>query len=402
MLASLVLALMVGLPAEQPPAVHAFQEAERLARSGRTAEALTRFERVVWEHPGDVEARLWLARLLWRAGQRNAAEREFRRALALAPDHVDALTGLASLLATRGARDEASALLDRAEVLAPAGADVLAARAQQLRLRGRSSQAEEYYARARRLSPDDRDIGQALEQLRRQTRHRLETGFLMETATGTDTGARAADVTLDIRASDVLRFSTRVQAQSRFARGEARAGAGLEWRIQPGVTVRGAGLAGPGALILPRADVSGEVEHTRGRRDIAIGVRSIAFSTAHVWILAPGATFWFDDRTAVSLRYYGSRTVLDAGAAAVEHSGMVRVRRGLHPRVWLDGAYSRGLESFEQLSADRLGLFRADTISTGVLCHLPALQSIAANVDYQRRSDRRTIVRVTASIVHRF
>lgn len=401
MLTVLALTIAMSLAPDQRAASATRADAERLARSGRTAEALQQFEAIVGRHPRDVEARIWYARLLRRAGRGRLAEQEFRRALEQAPGHAEALTGLATLLNARGAHDDAAALLDRAEQAAPDSADVLAARAQHLRLIGRPSDAEVYYGRARVLNPDDPDIRRGLEQIRRVNRHRVEATLYTETATAA-TRAHAADVSVDFRATDRFRVNARVQAQTRFARREARAGGGLEWRVRPDITIRGASLIGPGADVIARSDTSGEVEHVRGRLEAALGIRYMSFAAADVWIVAPGGTLWLNDRAAVSLRYYGSVTGFGDRPAVSNHSGAVRLRVNVRPRVWLDAGYSRGFESFEQLSADRLGVFRADTVSGGALWHLPGLQSLSTSVEYQRRSDARTMVRLTAAVVHRF
>jgi YaiO family outer membrane protein len=312
------------------------------------------------------------------------------------------LTGLAMLLNARGAFADASALLDRAERLSPGNPDVFVARAQGFRLSGHPLEAEASYARARTLSPNDSDIEQGLEHMRRLNRHRVEASFYTETVTQSAAGAHAADVNVDLRATEHVRFQARMQAHTRVSQNEARAGGGVEWRLRPGITVRGSSLVGPGADVIARSDTLGEIEHARGPLEVAVGLRYMTFATADVWIAAPAGTLWLNDRTAVTLRYYGSRTAFRARPPVHNHSGALRLRHQIHPRIWLDTAYSRGFESFEQLSTDRLGLFRADTVSGGVLCHLPGLQSLAANVDYQRRSDERTMVRVTAAVTHRF
>jgi len=401
--AALLVFLLAAAPAPaQAPEAGPWGGAEHLARAGRTTEALHRFRRIVDEHPGDVEARLWLARLLRWTGEREAAEREYRRSLERAPDHVDALTGLAALLNVRGAFDEASTLLDRAEALTPASADVFATRAQGLRLAGRPSRAEGYYLRARALSPDDADIRQGLEQVRRLTRHRVEASVLHESVSGLAAGAQAADVRLDVRAADHLRFNGRIQADTRASRHDVRAGGGLEWRARPALTIRGSTLLGPGADVMARSETVVELDHVRGRLEPAVAARYMAFATAGVWIVSPAAAWWLDDRTAVTVRYYGSRTAFAGRDAVIDHSGAVRVRHNLRPRLWLDAGYARGFESFERLSAERLGLFRADTVSGGVLFHLAGLQSLSAAIEYQRRDDERTMIRITAGVVHRF
>lgn len=396
---ALTIALAAG-PGQAAAGMRA--DAERLARSGQTLEALQRFDALVRQHPDDVEVRLWYARLLRRAGGSTRAEEEFRHALEQAPDHAEALVGLAALLSARGAYDEAAALLDRAEQIAPASADVLAARAQYLRLVGRSSDAEVYYGRARLLSPEDPDIRHSLEQIRRVNRHRVEAAFYTESAPAA-ARAHSAEVSADFRAADRVRVHARLQTQTRFAQHDNRFGGGIEWRLRPAITVRGATLFGPGADVVARLDSGAEIERVQGRTELLFAVRRLSFATADVWVFAPGGTLWVNDRAAVMLRYYASVTSFDdRRSAAANHSGAIRLRLNVHPRAWLDAGYSRGYESFEQLSSDRLGVFRADTFSGGALCHLPGLQSLATTLEYQRRNDARTMIRLTAAIVHRF
>ena len=396
----LSLALIVTWAAGQEPDLR--QRAEQSARLGRTFEALEQFQQILAAHPADVEARLWVARLLRRLGHDRLAEREYRQALAMAPQHVDALIGLAVALSARGATEEASDLVARAEALAPDNPDLLAARARTARLSGRPSEAEAYLARAHASSPDDQDIARAFEQVRRINRHRLEGSFLQESPGGSESAAHAGDIAVDVRASDRVRVSARVQAQRRFGREEARAGAGIEWRARPALTLRGSTLIGPGADVIARADTSAEVEHARGALELTGGIRRLSFPTAGVWIYSPGAALWLTDRTAVAGRYYASRTSFSSGLTATNHSGLARLRHQITPRAWLDFAYSRGYESFDTLSIDRLGTFRADTVSGGLLYHFGTLQSLSTSVDYQRRSDARSMVRITASMVHRF
>jgi tetratricopeptide (TPR) repeat protein len=400
----LILALVVaaGLALHQEAAAGAWPAAERLARSGLTREALQQFQEIVRQHPDDVEARLWLARLQRRVGRSDLAEKEFRRVLGQVPDHPDAMIGLAGVLNARGAFEEASALLDRAEVLAPQSAEMLSARAQGCWLSGRALEAEAYYARALALTPGDSDIQRGLESTRRINRHRVEASFFAETAARSASGANGADVNIDFRATDRLRVNARMQAQSHVAQNDARAGGGLEWRLRRDVTLRGSTLIGPGADIIARSDTVGEVEYLRGRLETALGVRHMSFTTADVWVVAPSGTFWLTDRAAVSIRYYRSTTAFAGRPVVGTHAGAVRVRYSVHPRVWLDTAYSRGFERFEQLSADALGVFRADTFSGAVLYHLPRLQSLSAGIDYQRRHNGQILVRVGAAVVHRF
>lgn len=400
----LILSLVVaaGLVLPQASAAGGWPAAERLARAGLTREALQQFQEIVRQHPDDVEARLWLARLLRRVGRSELAELEYRRVLGQAPDQPEAMIGLAVLLNARGAFEASSALLDRAEAFAPQSPEILSARAQGCWLSGRASEAEVYYARALALAPGDSDIQRGLESTRRINRHRVEASFFSETPGRAASGAHGADVNIDLRATDRLRVNARIQAQTHVAQNDARAGGGLEWRLRRDVTLRGSTLIGPGADIIARSDTVGEVEYLRGRLESVFGVRQLSFTTADVWIVAPSGTFWVTDRAAVSVRYYRSTTAFAGRPAVGTHAGALRLRYSVHPRLWLDTTYSRGFERFEQLSTDALGVFRADTFSGAVLYHLPGLQSLSAGVDYQHRHDGQIRVRVAAAVVHRF
>ena len=398
---TLLLALALGCAQEQASAASARVEAERLAREGQPREALERYQQIVSTDPSDVEARIWVARLSRRLGYPYLAEREYRVALAQAPSHVEALVGLAAALNSRGAADEASRLLDRAEQLAPESAEVLAARAQSFRLSGRSTEAERYYGRAHTISPHDADISRGFDQARRINRHRVEGLFQYETLSRA-TDANTADAAVDLRAGDRFRYNGRLQVQTRGARSEARAGGGVEWRARPDLTLRGTLLAGPGAEIIARSDVLAEIEHARGRLEYAAGARSVSFAGADVWILSPQVTVWLNDRTAVSARYFASWTSFTDRPAALTHSGMGRLRYDIGPRLSFDIGYSRGYESIDTLTVERLGSLRADTLSSGVVYHFRGVQSLATSLDLQRRSDDRTMFRVTAGVVHRF
>ena len=329
MLAALLLAVSIGGASQQDPRL----EAERLARSGQTFEALERYREILARDPADVEARLWVARLWLWLGHADLAEHEYSQALSQAPNHADAVAGF--------------------------------------------------------------------DQTRRINRNRVEGAFQYESLSRA-TDAHTADVAVDLRADDRFRFNGRLQVQTRAANSEARAGGGIEWRARPDLTLRGTLLVGPGADIIARTDVLAEVEHARGRVEYAGGARSVSFAGADVWILSPQLTVWLNDRTAVSGRYFASWTSFADRPAALTHSGMGRLRHNIRPRLSLDVGYSRGYESIDTLTVERLASLRADTLSSGVVYHFRGIQSLATGLDIQRRSDGRTMFRFTAGVVHRF
>src|SRR5436190_568456 len=156
MLVPLVAALVVSMAAQS--ATPDRDLAEELARSGRSVEALAIFERIVAEHPTDVEVRLWIARLQLRTGRTAEAEAGFRSVVLEHPSDVDARIGLGRTLTRRDAWREALAVLLATEKDAGGNAELFAALALAYRRAGDDRHALEYYRRAMALAPDDLDV----------------------------------------------------------------------------------------------------------------------------------------------------------------------------------------------------------------------------------------------------
>lgn len=395
--ACLLVALLAGGSVQDDAA-----EAARLARAGSHREALARFRSLAARNPRDLDARVWMARLLVWTGERREAEQTFRAVLAEAPGAVDAMLGLASLLAADGRIGEALGILSRAERLHPERAETLAALGRVHRLAGRTGLALSYYERAARLAPGDADVTGGLETTRLQHRHRAHATFSFERFSSPTPAGRTGDMGLNLRLDDRLRLEIHQQVQGRFGRTEARLGAGLEWRLHRATVVR-AGLSGAaGAEVFPGLDVAAEVERSGARADLAGSVRFARFSTAAVWVAAPGVTVPVNERLAVSGRYYASFTSFEAAAGTVvNHSVRLAMRARIRPRLYVDGSYARGNESFETFSIDRIGRFRADTFGAGLRLDTTSLASLTVASEYQRGRDRR-LVRVTAGVTQRF
>jgi len=118
---------------------------------------------------------------------------------------------------------------------------------------------------------------------------------------------------------------------------------------------------------------------------------------------AEGATF----DAALALRMIG-RNFADCSAMmhAAYPSGYpvdaVLGRWQAAPRLSLSAAYARGNESFDIVSVDRLGRFRADTVAGGARIDLRSLTSIGVGVEHQWRSGDRQLTRVTLDLVQHF
>ena len=71
-------------------------------------------------------------------------------------------------------------------------------------------------------------------------------------------------------------------------------------------------------------------------------------------------------------------------------------------RVDMTVTYAYGIESFEDLTADRIGNLGANTIAATLQLRLPSLTSVATTWEHQWRSNDTRLDRLTVSIVQRF
>jgi len=118
----------------------------QLVRQQQLADALGIAEARLGEHPEDLEARGWRARLLAWTNRWNESEIEYQAVLQSAPHDTDILVGLADLLSWQGRRAEAIAYLDQASALDAGRNDVQLRRGRLLHALGRQAEAGAAYA----------------------------------------------------------------------------------------------------------------------------------------------------------------------------------------------------------------------------------------------------------------
>jgi YaiO family outer membrane protein len=396
-------AAAVSAPAPQPAPAVSYEDAVRLARTGRTAEALAAFQALVARNPNDDDSLIWSGRLLVRLGRAAEAIAIDRDVIARSPGQVDARVALGSALINQGRVDEAWAAIEDAEALAPRNGDVQALKGRILRRLGRPSEALAALNLAHELSPDDDDVGIVRERTARLVAHRAHVSVAREASEDGIPEATIVDADVDLHASDDVRVNGRVQWQTRAGAGDTRAGLGTEFRLNRHLLGRAAFMASPGSPRVAQADTFGEAEVAVGRTQPAIGVRYLHFAAARVWIVAPSIAVDVTDNVAVSMRYYRSESeFLPSGQRAANNSYAVSGRWQAMRRFGVSGAYARGNESFDILSVDRLGRFRADTLAGGFRVDLPSLTSVAVGVEHQWRSGDRQITRVTVDLVQHF
>lgn len=377
-------------------------QAEALARDGQYEEALEAFQRLVAADPRDHRGRLWIARLRGLMGDPELAEPVYHSVALEDPASLEAWIGLGHTLIALERFDEGVAALQRAEKLEPRHPDVLTALSAAHRLAGNTTLALAYSDVAVQVAPTDQ-TRLTREQARVAHGHRVElTSFGEQYNTGVDdTGS--ADARVSFRAQDRLRVMGRVQYQRKFGIAESRGGGGVQWRWRPSTSVLVHALFGPDNQVLPELDVNGEVAHTYRATLWTAGVRYFDFANASVTALSPSVAWWPTPRVSLGGQYHLLLTRFQAlGGATDSHSVTGRIGFRVLPRLWLNGSATRGADSLETLSPDRIGHFRANTIAGGARFDLPSLTSVVGLYERQWRADGVTMGRFTFSIAQRF
>lgn len=376
--------------------------AEQLAREGRTGEALQMFERVVAADPGDTDARLWIARLDLRLGRIERAETAFRAVLADHPDDVDARIGLGMVLTRKGAWRDAIVVLREAEPRAGENADLYAALARAHRRAGDDGRALDYFTRAVALSPADPELRAGYENLAHAYADGVRfEGYGQDPRPGDDAGYAAWVVR--VRTAPHIHVEGLFRTRTQTGASDAAAGAGFEWSAPHTTVVAARASGGPGNVALPIREFSGEVTHYRGPFELGGGVRRITYANVAVSAFSPEVAWDVGGRWRFATRYTYSRSTFDAtGQTEGDHSTLLRTTWRGTRRVWLTGAYSYGIESFETLTADRVAGIGAHTIAGGVHVGLRSLTVINATVEYQRLSNDSRLTRLTLGITQVF
>ena len=400
--------LLMSLLAAPPAAAAAGQiptaaEATALAQEGNHRAALDAFRRIAAANPRDHAARLWIARLHGSMGNPKLAEPVYRSVLLEDPASLDAMLGLGATLVALGRTDDGIEMLRRAENIQPQNAAVLAELGNAHRVAGNSNLGVLYAERALTIAPTE-SHRLALEAARVTHAHRVEVTSFGEQYNTAAPNTGSVDLRLNYRWREDLRVIARAQHQRKFAFSEQRAGAGVEWRWRPETTLFGQVLAGPtDNQVLPRVDVNGEITHTARSTQWVGGYRFFDFPSARVSVLSPGVTWWPTARTSVAARYYLSMTDFPTlTGLEQDHSASFRGARRILPRVWLNAGYAYGTESFETLSPDRVGDFRAHTASGGIRFDLPSLTSIYGVYEQQWRPNSVRMGRFSVSLQQGF
>src|SRR5688572_19332118 len=396
MLIPLALALCLTC---QSPATD-WSRAEQLARAGETLEALAIFERIVAGNPTDTEARLWIARLQLRMGRTEEAEAGFRGVLVEHPADVDARIGLGMALTRRDAWREALEVLRDVEPDAGANSDLFGALARAYRRAGDDQRALEYYQRATALAPGDSDLVQGYEAVRRAYGSSITVEGIAE---GGVSDARSASLIASVRVLPRLEIEGRARVQNRDGLSDTLFGGAGIWRMNRSTNLVVRGMGGVDNTSLANGDVMAEVRHYRGPFEIGGIVRYFSFADVDVTAASPLLAWDTGERWRIATRYtYSWSSFRTTGESSGDHSVLLRETFRAWRRVDLTATYAYGIESFEDLTADRIGNLGAHTVAATLQFRFRSLTTVATTWERQWRSNDTRIDRLTVLMAQWF
>ena len=373
--------------------------AEQLARSGRTVEALALFEQIVAQDPTDAEARLWIARLQLRTGRVAEAEAGFRSVLLEHPTDTDARIGLGAALTRRGAWQEALVVLREAEPHAAENPDLFGALARAYRRAGDDRRALDYYRRGRTLAPADPDLVDGFEATAQAYGHSIAVEGFGEA--GASEG-RSASLTVALRVRPQLKIEGNASTQRRGGSSDALGGGGALLRVNRSTNLGVRAAGGRGNTSLPRSDLTAVIVKYAGVFEVGASMHRLSYADAGVLAASPLAA-WDTGHWRLDARYSYSRSSFDlTGDTSRDHSAFLRGTWRAWRRVDVNVAYAYGIESFEDLTVDRLQALGAGTIAAGLRVRVPSLTFVAGTWEHQKRSNDSTVNRFTLSIVQSF
>jgi YaiO family outer membrane protein len=398
MVASLVTALVVFMVCQSPATDRSV--AEQLARSGRNVEALRLFEQIVAKNPSDLEARQWIARLQLRIGRTEEAEAGFRSILVEHPSDIDARIGLGVALIRTNAWREALAVLLEVEREGGGNADLLGALALAYRRAGDDRRALDHYRRAKALAPNDPDVVDGFEATAQAYGHSIALETFGE---GGVSDARSGSLTVTMRVLPRLRIDGSARVQHRDGSSDALGGGGSVWRVNRSTRLGVRVLGGSGNTSLPNSDLMAAVVRYAGTFEFGGSIRRLWFTDADVVAASPLLAWDTGGHWRLDARYTYSRSSFDVtGESSGDHSVLLRETWRAWRRVDVNLAYAYGIESFEDLTADRLQGLGATTIAAGLRIRVPSLTVVAATWEHQWRSNDTRMGRLTLSIVQSF
>ena len=136
-----------------------------------------------------------------------------------------------------------------------------------------------------------------------------------------------------------------------------------------------------------------------GSGELGAAVRQLSYAGTRVGAFSV-APAWDRDRWRIDGRYIYSLSRFDATQqSSADQSWMARGTWRQWRRASLTLTYARGIESFEQLTADQLGLLDMRTWAGATRITFPSLTALSGGYEHESRSNGTAINRFTVAVV---
>ncbi len=392
-LCQLALLMIIGtlaLSAQVPPdeREQAKQKAQAFIESQRFEEAKKVFQSLADRNPGDLEVRIWVARLESWQNHFERAEELYRGIISKAPGNVEARIGLTDVLIWRRNYEDGLAVLAELHAERPSDPEVLLRLGRLHRLQNQRREALDYYHQVLTLDPANEEAKGAVETLTGQRPFQFETGYLLEEFDFTG-NTQGQFVQLLYRDYDRWAVLGRLQYQNKFDQNNIRPTFGFTYRAGQRTWLRGeVSWAPPNDTVIANRDFTAEViQGFPGRVGFGGSYRFLDFETADVQLLTVIGNWDAKSNLHFYLRYIPARTKFSqSGQSVWSHSGWARLVWDANNTFSPFLLYAVGTESFESLSADRLGRFSAQTYGGGGEIRFAAGQGIRLAYYFQDRT----------------
>jgi YaiO family outer membrane protein len=303
-------------------------------------------------------------------------------------------------LTRKDAWREALAVLLGVEQQAGENSDLFGALARAYRRAGDDRSALDHYERAKALAPADPDLVDGFE----ATAQAYSNSISLETfGEGGVSDAVSGSLSGTLRLLPRLRIDGDVRVQQRAGLSDTLFGGGSVWRFNRSSDLDVSFVGGSGNTSLPNADMGATVMNYTGALEVGGSIRRLSFADVAVIAASPLMAWDTGGRWRFDARYTYSQSSFDAtGESSGDHSVLLRETWRGWRRVGVNVAYAYGIESFEDLTADRLQSLGATTVAAGLRIRVPSLTLIATTWEHQWRSNNARVDRFTLSLVQSF
>ncbi len=360
--------------------------------------ALQVVEREIARAPGDMDVRVWRARVLLWSGRLAEARNEYLEILAAVPDDPDNWLGLASTHWREGRPDLALQALDRALTLDPQRADIHAARGRMLKAENHIRDARQEFQRALELDPANQEARLGVLSLRSEPKHELRIGANTDLFSFTEASHNEE---FSLKSQWARKWGTKAGfAAYRIGGVDARKGFGeLTYKSSKWGALTLGGAAANDNGIIPKHEFLFDydrgwklgLEAVRGL-EIDIGQHWYEYTAARILAVNQTATLYFARGWTWSLGLTEARSQFSGAGTEWRPSGTSRmgfpIVGGSEGRLAGNVFFSTGTENFAQ--ADQIGRFSAQTYGGGLRLRLTSSQDLRGVAAYQKRTQDRS------------